>query len=120
MTAPTRLPGALLVLLACALVGHLWMQGAPVDDGTAPAQHGAVQAHQTDTAAPAEGAHRMVVGCLAVLAAVAVLRPSVSISARHAAALRPVAAPAVPFRRRPRRLPRSTRAPVDQGVLLRV
>lgn len=120
MTPPIRLPGALLVLLACALGGHLWMQRVPAHTGTSSAEHVIVQAHETDTGAPADGAHEMAAGCLAVLAAVAVLRPAASIGARHDAAPGTVTAPAVSFGRRPRRPPRPQRAPVDQGVLLRV
>lgn len=120
MTAPLRLPGALLVLLACALVGHLWMQRVTAHAETAPVAHADVQAHESDSATPAEGTHQMAAGCLAVLAAAAVLRPVTSTSARHEAAPRTEAAPAAPLRRRPRQPPRPRRAPVDQGVLLRV
>lgn len=122
------MPGALLLVLACALVGHLWMQSAGAhagaDGGTHAAAHGQEAAAHGQVAAETDtrsrAAHQMAAGCIAVLAVVALMgRRAVAVVRRDRASGAARVA-AVPGPRPPARPPRLARAPVEHGVLLRV
>jgi len=110
------------VLLACALVGHLWMQTAGGHAGADPATHAGVHGHEAaEVGRGSDTAHAMATGCVAVLAVVALMSPRLRAVVRRD----PAPGAAVPIlgtagRPHPLRPPRPARAPVEQGVLLRV
>lgn len=110
------------MLLACALVGHLWMQTAGAHAGADPASHAVVHGHEAaEIGAGSGNGHEIAAGCVAVLAVAALMSPRLrAVVRRHpapGAAVRVLGTARSP---QPLRPPRPARAPVEQGVLLRV